>query len=117
MMEMERVRESAIERRRVYRRELPGAGYVAIDVCVGDVPTAYGEGMAEGDPPRVRIYVERRASEGRRLGHEPPVLAEIDGDDSTPAVGELYRMAADNVALARALLEWQTRRQKDSRDD
>ena len=99
--------------RRMYRRELPGAGFVCIDVS-----HAPGEGASGGrESSRIRMYVERRASEDRRIGHEPPVLAEYEGDDFEPTLGELYRMAADNVALARALLDWQTRRQRQQRAD
>jgi hypothetical protein len=96
--------------RRLYRRELPGAGFVCIDVT--DVADEASPGVPR-ESSRIRVYVERRANEARRIGHEPPILAECEGDDSAPALGELYRMASDNVALARALLEWQTRRQRD----
>lgn len=95
---------------RVYRRELPGAGYVAIDVTrTCDDIAATG---SEVERSRVRVFVERRASEERRSGHVPPVVAEFSGDDRAPEVGELYRMAADNAALARALLEWQGKRSR-----
>lgn len=77
----------------VYRRELPGGGYVAINVD--------GErGLA-----RSRVSVERRAREARREGNSPVVIAEADGDDRSAAFGDLYRLAADNAAIARALLE------------
>ena len=79
----------------VYRRELPGGGYVAINVD--------GErGLA-----RSRVSVERRAREARREGNSPVVIAEVDGDDRSAAFGDLYRLAADNAAIARALLEIQ----------
>jgi hypothetical protein len=98
-----------VERRRVYRRELPGAGFVAIDVSESE------GGMPAGarGTRRLCISVERRASEDRRAGHEPPVLADFEADDAAVALGELYRMASDNVALARALLEWQSRRRQE----
>ena len=77
----------------VYRRELPGGGYVAINVD--------GErGLA-----RSRVSVERRAREARREGNSPVVIAEADGDDRSAAFGDRYRLAADNAAIARALLE------------
>ena len=95
---------------RVYRRELPGAGYVAIDVT--RTPVNASDEQGEVEPSRVRVYVERRASEERRSGHTPPVVAEFAGDHRAAEVGELYRMAADNAALARALLQWQGRRQR-----
>ena len=97
---------------RLYRRELPGAGYVAIDLTVSDDAEAGRE-----DRSRIRVYVERRASEDRRAGHLPPVVAEFAGDHEAPEVGELYRLAADNAALARALIEWQGRRQRLATDD
>ena len=96
----------------LYRRELPGAGYVAIDVEHDDEsesPRAQASG-------RVRVSVERRGDEKRRSGHHPPVVAEFTGDHRAPEVGELYRLAADNAALARALIEWQGRQAR-ARDD
>jgi hypothetical protein len=107
VMEIQQERERAIEYTRVYRRDLPGAGFVAIELSQGDASADDGSVQ---DTPRVRISVERRGSESRRVGHTPPVVAEIDGDDTAADIGELYRVAADNVALARALIEWQTRR-------
>jgi hypothetical protein len=79
--------------RAIYRRELPGGGYVAINV------------ERERDLARTRVCVERRAREARRAGHVPVVIAEADGDDRSPAFADLYRIAADNAAIARALLE------------
>jgi hypothetical protein len=79
----------------VYRRELPGGGYVAIDI----------ERAAQ--LARTRVSVERRGADERRDGHRPIVIAEADGDERSPAFGELYRMAADNAAIARALLKIQ----------
>ena len=32
------------------------------------------------------------------------MIAEADGDDRSPAFADLYRIAADNAAIARALL-------------
>ena len=99
---------------RLYRRELPGAGYVAIDLThAGDQST---ESM-HVEVSRIRLSVERRADADRRSGHHPPIVAEIIGDDRAPEVGELYRMAADNAALARALIEWQGRRPRKATDD
>jgi len=77
----------------IYRRELPGGGYVAINV------------ERERELARTRVCVERRSRDARRTGHVPIVIAEADGDDRSPAFGDLYRLAADNAAIARALLE------------
>ena len=109
-LSMEVSTESIRTPTRVYRRELPGAGYVAIDVTPAYDDTA--EDGSEVGRSRVRVYVERRASEERRSGHAPPVVAEFAGDDRAPEIGELYRMAGDNAALARALLAWQSKRQR-----
>jgi hypothetical protein len=77
----------------VYRRELPGGGYVAIDV------------RRESAAARTCVSVERRAKHERRPGHKPVVIAQADGDERSPAFADLYRMASDNVAIARAMLE------------
>ena len=77
----------------VYRRELPGGGYVAINV-------EEARGLA-----RTRVFVERRAREARREGHVPVIIAEAEGDDRSAAFGDLYRLASDNAAIARAMLE------------
>lgn len=76
----------------VYWRELPGGGYVAIDI------------EREAELARTRVSVERRAKHERRDGHRPVVIAEADGDERSPGFAELYHMAADNAAIARALL-------------
>jgi hypothetical protein len=81
----------------VYRRELPGGGYVAIVVA------------KERDTTRTRVSVERRAVDGRRRGHPPVVIAEADGDERSPSFTDLFRIAADNAAIARALLRLQGR--------
>jgi hypothetical protein len=77
---------------RLFHRDLPGGGYVAIEVA---------ERKAEAR--RVRVIVERRADRSRRLGHRPPIILEEDWK-SERDFGELYRMANDNVAIARGLL-------------
>ncbi len=77
----------------VYRRDLPGGGYVAIDI------------KREPEFARTRVSVERRSKDERRDGHRPVVIAEVDGDERSPGFAELYRIAADNAAIARALLQ------------
>lgn len=76
----------------VYRRELPGGGYVAIDI------------ERAASLTRTRVSVERRAILDRREGHKPIVIAEADGDERSPSFIDLYRIAADNAAIARALM-------------
>ena len=84
----------------VYLRELPGGGYVAIEV---------DRERADRELPRARVYLERRGRLDRRSGHPPIVLAEADGDERSPGFTELYQMATDNAAIARALLRLGTR--------
>ena len=76
----------------VYRRDLPGGGYVAIRV----------ERMR--DLIRTRVSVERRTTSERREARAPIVIAEVEGDERSPAFSDLYRIATDNAAIARALL-------------
>ena len=76
----------------VYRRELPGGGYVAIKVD------------RARDTARTRVAVERRAADEGRESRGPVVIAEADGDERSAAFTDLYRIAADNAAIARALL-------------
>jgi hypothetical protein len=87
---------SAPERRgseRLFHRDLPGGGYVAIELS--GAPQASGR--------RVRVVVERRGDRGRRAGHAPPVILEEDWK-ADRGLGELYRLACDNSAIARGLL-------------
>lgn len=81
----------------IYRRELPGGGFVAIVVA------------REQEVTRTRVSVERRAVDARRRGHPPIVIAEADGDEKSPSFIDLFRIAADNAAIARALLRLERR--------
>jgi hypothetical protein len=76
----------------VYRRDLPGGGYVAIKVD------------RARDVTRTRVSVERRAVDDGRDSREPVVIAEAEGDERSASFTDLYRIAADNAAIARALL-------------
>lgn len=98
---VERV-DGSTERRaaeRLFHRDLPGGGYVAIDVA---------DRVSTADERAVRLIVERRADRGRRQGHHPPVLREerwggvvMGAEDG---FGDLYRLATDNAAIARELM-------------
>ena len=80
----------------VYRRQLPGGGYVAIDVQ---------RHCPDTEVPKSRVCVERRIVERTiPAARDPIVIAEADGDEHSPGFIELYRIAADNAAIARALL-------------
>ena len=47
---------------RLFHRDLPGGGYVSIELMAAD--------------RIVRVIVERRANRSRRQGHRPPVILE-----------------------------------------
>lgn len=128
---MGRSEQVVSEPSRLYHRELPGGGYVTIELVrddmaaadlveqtlerrsepvrrEGHVPPAVA--VADGRPCRGRVAVERRAPGERREGHELPVIAEVERDDVGSVFSELYQIASDNVAVARGLLSWQAAR-------
>jgi hypothetical protein len=78
----------------VYRRRLPGGGYVKVDVEDASQPGVH----------RAYVAVERRADPVRRDGHEPPVIASAEGGTPQGVFAKLLAIAADNVAVALALL-------------
>jgi hypothetical protein len=86
----------------VYTRTLPGGGFVAID--------AESAAVAGASDHHVRLWVERRADDMRRVGHTPPVIAEAHDGDLEVAVEQLRRIASDNVALASALRRFHVER-------
>jgi hypothetical protein len=86
----------------LYTRELPGGGFVAIESLSSD-----------GGVHRARLSVERRNELDRRDGHERPVIAELEGASSEAVFDELYRIAVDNVAIARGIMRWQAARRRD----
>ena len=77
---------------RLFHRDLPGGGYVAIELVA-----------AVNTDPVARVFVERRGARDRRHGHRPPVILEQAWKPER-GFGDLYRIACDNVAIARALL-------------
>ena len=78
----------------LYHRDLPGGGYVAIQV---DQPNAA--------KPVARVVVERRSDRARRDGHQPPVILERSWAKASDAdFGDLYHLANDNVSIARGLM-------------
>ena len=82
----------------LYRRTLPGGGYVNVEL---DSPSASGT-------HRAYVAVERRTDPARRDGHEPPVVASAEGGTRQSVFAQLLAIAADNVAVARALLRWKS---------
>jgi hypothetical protein len=82
----------------LYQRELPGGGFVNV----------HEEPAAPGEPRRGHVLVERRTDPSRRDGHEPPVIASAEGASTHSVFRQLLEIASDNVAIARALLRWQS---------
>jgi hypothetical protein len=98
-----------VPRAPVFRRELPGGGYVVIGV---ERPTR------DRGVPRTCVWLERRAGDDRNAEYqEAPLIAAADGDESSAAFTEMYRLAADNAAVARGLMEWRASQQRVSRAD
>jgi hypothetical protein len=88
----------SMDRGRVlYERELPGGGYVHVE-----------ETSAVDGIPRTCVSVERRRDPSRREGHEPPVIASAEGGGAQNVFQQMLEIASDNVAIARALLRWQS---------
>jgi hypothetical protein len=80
---------------RLYRRELPGGGYVAVDVTC--------ERALWRTKFRGKLIVERRTT-GRAEHHEPPVIAEAEGRSVESVVQQLLPTAESNVAIGAALV-------------
>ncbi|HET7622806.1 MAG TPA: hypothetical protein VFK39_12960 [Gemmatimonadaceae bacterium] len=59
-----------------------------------------------------RVIVERRRDPQRREGHAPPVIVEMEAPTRTQAYDELVVIASNNVAVARGLIQWQSRRKR-----
>ncbi len=93
----------------VYRRTMPGGGYVEVELDAPSPDVTSGTAAA-----RVcgRVIMERRADPGRRHGHHAPVVVELSGDDRDELVADLFRLACDNAALARSLMRKPTARQQ-----
>jgi hypothetical protein len=82
----------------LYRRTLPGGGFVNVDV----------ESPSDTGLHRAYVAVERRADPMRRDGHAPPIVAKAEGGTRQSVFAQLLSIAADNVAVARALLRWKS---------
>jgi hypothetical protein len=102
-------RTDTAPRAAVFRRELPGGGYVVIGV---------ERAGADRSVPRTCVWVERRHGDERDAEYtEAPLIAVVDGDEQSAAFSEMYRLAADNAAVARGLMQWRAARGRVSRAD
>jgi hypothetical protein len=88
----------------LYKRKLPGGGYVAIEEYLDDDATYHA-----------RVRVERRSETSRRFGHPAPVVVDIPAAQRESTIDELRVIAGNNVELAKALLRWQAAR-RDKQD-
>jgi len=84
-------------RRTLYRRNLPGGGFVNVET----------ESATPEQVHRAVITVERRSDPSRRDGHHPPVVAVSEGPSAQGVFRQMLEIAADNIAIARALLRSQ----------
>jgi hypothetical protein len=85
----------------LFRRELPGGGYVVVGV---ERPAT------DRDVPRTCVWLERRAGDERNAEYrDAPLIAIADGDETSAGFTEMYRLAADNAAVARGLMEWRAK--------
>ena len=85
----------------LYRRMMPGGGYVEVEL---DAPPAGAAPRASSARVHGRVIMERRADPRRRYGHQAPIVAELSGDDRDELLADLFRLARDNAALARSLM-------------
>ena len=81
---------------RLYCRDLPGGGFVALDV--------HEDASLAGDGFVGRIIVERRAEPARREGCTPPVIAELHAPTTGTLLHHLLPIARSNPAIGAALL-------------
>jgi len=79
-----------------FKRDLPGYGYVAIEVT--STKRMWRPRHYEG-----RVVIERRA-DWRRAGHEPPVIARASGESVEAVVRKLLPAAQCNSTIGSALL-------------
>lgn len=83
----------------LFHRDLPGGGYVAIEVFAST--TTRGRAAYRGE-----VVVERRASVERRGTHTPPVVAHVTASEPHEVLDALFPVAVSNAQVARRLLEW-----------
>ena len=91
----------------VYRRSMPGGGYVEVEIDRIEVTGATAEGQRSH---RGRVVMERRSDPERRGGHRALVVVELSGESRDELMAELFRLARDNAALARRVMRLQSRR-------
>ena len=91
----------------LYRRTMPGGGYVELELDASPADTGSAATRVRG-----RVIMERRADPGRRYGHQAPIVVELSGDNRDELMADLFRLACDNVALARSLMRMPSAQQR-----
>ena len=84
------------EGQRPFERELPGGGFVAIEVSTAR--SVWRRPVFRG-----RVVVERRTA-ARRNGHEPPIIATAVGRTLEAVVQQLLPAAQCNATIGAALI-------------
>jgi hypothetical protein len=86
------------EARPLYTRAMPGGGYVRVELVVSD------RGNVEHERVAGRVVIEPRDPSPRRDDRVPLVVEQVEGEDESAVVAELFRIARDNAAIARRVL-------------
>ncbi len=81
----------------IYLRQLPGGGFVAIEVT--QVRTLLGQRRFRGE-----VIVERRIERERREGHAAPAVAHAEGPTIASVFHELFPVAQSNAAVAHGVM-------------
>lgn len=82
---------------RVYCRQLPGGGFVAIEIKA--VRTLFGQRRYRGE-----VVVEQRVEVERRRGHVAPAVASAERETVAAVIHELFPVAQSNTLLASSVL-------------
>lgn len=82
----------------LYSRRMPGGGFVRVELLVVE------PGAVAAERARGRVVMERRAQTPATPEEPPVIVEELEGDDATSVVDELFRIAQDNAAIARRVL-------------
>lgn len=81
----------------IYLRQLPGGGFVAIEVT--QLRTLLGQRRFRGE-----VIVERRIERERREGHAAPAVAHAEGSTIASVFHELFPVAQSNAAVAQGVM-------------
>ncbi len=92
--------------RTLYARPMPGGGYVKVELMAGD------HGAPSSERRRGRVVIEPRAAPRRGDNVAPLVVEDLEGENESAVIAELFRIARDNAAIARRVLCQRTMRRR-----